>query len=106
MLAVTSAKRTATFPNVPTVSEIVPGVQASVSFWGISAPARTPTVIVKRLEAALMPIITAPDVQARLIEPAVGMVPMPLNSEQFVEFIKHQNSAWMPLIKSNHITID
>ena len=105
MLAVTSGKRTSTYPNVPTINEIVPGVQA-VSFLGISAPAKTPPAIVKRLEAALMPIISSPDIQARFTEPSVAMIPMPLNSEQFLEFIKNENRTWAPLIKSNHITID
>lgn len=105
MLAVTSAKRNPLYPQVPTVDEIVPGVRAA-NFIGISVPAKTPPAIAKRLEAALMPIVTSPDIQARFAEPGVGMVPTPLNSEEFLEFIKNENRTWAPLIKSNNISID
>jgi hypothetical protein len=74
---VTSAKRIPSFPDVPTLDEIAPGVQA-VSWLGISAPAQTPRAITSRIEKELLAILNTPEMQARLSDPVVGMSPMAL----------------------------
>ena len=106
VLAVTNDKRVPNFPDVPTVGEIVPGVQAAVSWLGLSVPAKTPPAIVSRLEAELLTILSAPEMQARLSEPAIGMTPMSLGTEKFLEFIQKENRVWAPVIKAGNIKVD
>lgn len=105
VLAVTSAKRIPSFPDVPTLDEIAPGVQA-VSWLGISAPAQTPRAITSRIEKELLAILNTPEMQARLSDPVVGMSPMALGSDKFLEFIQNEIRVWSPVIKLGNIRVD
>ena len=105
VLAVTSDKRVAAFPDVPTLDEIAPGVQA-VSWLGISAPAQTPRAITSLLEKELLAILNTPDMQARLSDPVVGLSPMVLGSDKFVEFIQKEIRVWSPVIKVGNIRVE
>jgi len=105
VLAVTSDKRVAAFPDVPTLDEIVPGVQA-VSWLGISAPAQTPRAITTLLEKELLAILNTPEMQARLSDPVVGLSPMVLGSDKFVGFIQKEIRVWSPVIKVGNIRVE
>ncbi len=105
VLAVSSEKRMPSYPDIPILDEIAPGVQA-VSWVGISAPAKTPKAITARLERELMEVLSAPDMQARLNAPALGLSPMTLGSEKFLEFIQKEMRTWAPVIKAGNIQID
>jgi tripartite-type tricarboxylate transporter receptor subunit TctC len=105
VLAVTSEKRVPTYPDVPTLEELAPGVQA-VSWLGISAPAQTPKAITSRLEKELLQILNTSEVQSRLSDPVVGMTPMALNSDKFLEFIHKENRIWSPVIKNGNVRVD
>lgn len=103
-LAATSEKRVPTHPDLPTLSEIAPGVQA-VSWMGLSAPASTPTAVVQRLEREVLSILADPAMRARLSDPLYGMTLMPLGSEKFLEFIQNELRVWGPVIKTGNIQI-
>jgi tripartite-type tricarboxylate transporter receptor subunit TctC len=105
VLAVTSEKRMPAYPDIPTLDEIAPGVQA-VSWVGISAPAQTPKAITARLERELMEILNAPDMQARLSDPALGLSPLTRGSDRFLEFIQKEMRVWAPVIKAGNIQIE
>ena len=105
VLAVTSEKRVVSAPEVPTLDEIAPGVQA-VSWVGISAPAQTPKAIIARLEKELLEILGAPDMQARLSDPALGLTLSVRGSEKFLEFIQKEIRTWAPVIKAGNIQVD
>jgi tripartite-type tricarboxylate transporter receptor subunit TctC len=105
VLAVTSAKRVPSFPDVPTLDEIAPGVQA-VSWLGISAPAQTPKAITSRIEKELLAILKTPEMQARLSDPIVGMTPMGLGSDKFLDFIQNEIRVWSPVIKLGNVRVD
>jgi len=105
VLAVTSAKRVPSFPDVPTLDEIAPGVQA-VSWLGISAPAQTPRAITSRIEKELLAILKTPEMQARLSDPIIGMSPMALGADKFLEFIQNEIRVWSPVIKLGNIRVD
>ena len=92
-----------TFPDVPTLNEIVPGVVGG-AWFGISAPARLPADIAQRLQAEVQAIVNAPDMQARLGE--LGMTPLPLGGADFVAFIQAENRKWGPVIKAGRITVE
>ena len=105
VLAVTSEKRMPTYPDIPTLDEIAPGVQA-VSWVGISAPAQTPKAVSSRLERELLEIINTPDMQARLSDPVLGLTISARNSDKFLEFIQKEMRTWAPVIKAGNIQVD
>jgi len=105
VLAVTSEKRMPTYPDIPTLDEIAPGVQA-VSWVGISAPAQTPKAVTARLERELLEIINTPDMQARLNDPVLGLTLSVRNADRFLEFIQKEMRIWAPVIKAGNIQVD
>ena len=105
VLAVTNDKRVPLYPDVPTVDEIVPGVQA-VSWVGISVPAKTPRPIISRLETEIMAVLTTPEMRSRLSDPALAIAPTPLGSEKFMAFIQNEIRVWAPVIKAGNIRVD
>jgi tripartite-type tricarboxylate transporter receptor subunit TctC len=96
-IAVTSAERSATAPEVPTVGETLAGFNAT-SWHGVFAPAGTPRPIVDKLAAEVKRILEAPENQAKLKE--VGAVAAPMTPEQFVEFIAAERRKWQDVIKA------
>ena len=105
VLAVSSEKRVPLYPDIPTLEEIAPGVQA-VSWVGISAPAQTPKAITSRLEKEILAVLNTPDMQARLSEPALGLFPLTLGADKFSEFIQKEMRTWAPVIKAGNIRVD
>jgi tripartite-type tricarboxylate transporter receptor subunit TctC len=105
VLAVSSEKRVPMYPDIPTLEEIAPGVQA-VSWVGISAPAQTPKTITSRLEKEILAVLNTPDMQARLSEPALGLFPLTLGADKFSEFIQKEMRTWSPVIKAGNIRVD
>ncbi len=105
ILGVTNDKRVPVYPDVPTVEEIVPGVQA-VSWIGISAPAKTPRPILNRLEKEIMTILANREVLTRLADPALAIEAHPLGSEKFLAFIQNEIRVWGPIIKAGNIKVD
>lgn len=96
-LAVTSAQRSATAPEVPTVAETLAGFEAT-SWHGLFAPAGTPRDIVDKLAAEVKRLFEAPDVQKNLTE--IGAVPSPMTPEQFVAFITAERRKWQEVIQA------
>jgi hypothetical protein len=105
VLAVTSEKRVPLYPEIPTLEEIAPGVQA-VSWVGISAPAQTPKAITSRLEKEILAVLNTPEMQVRLSEPALGLFPLTLGTDKFAEFIQKEMRTWAPVIKAGNIRVD
>ena len=66
-VAVTSAQRFSTIPNVPTVAETIPGFVTG-SWQGLLAPAGTPQAILDKLEAEIHRIVAQPEIRQRLQE--------------------------------------
>jgi tripartite-type tricarboxylate transporter receptor subunit TctC len=101
LLAIGSAKRTAAFPDVPTIAEAgVPGYDAS-NWWGILAPAGTPASIVTRLHSEIAAILKSPDIHKRFESQgaeAISMAPA-----EFGKFIKTETAKWSKVVKEAHI---
>jgi tripartite-type tricarboxylate transporter receptor subunit TctC len=99
MIAVTSAKRSALLPDVPTIAESgVPGFDA-VLRYGLVAPAGTPRPIVERLNRALRTTLASPEVRNRLaIE---GAEPLPSTPEEYAVDIDHEETQWSKVIKAS-----
>ena len=95
-LAVTGAKRSAVFPDVPTVAETLPGFEA-VLRYGIVAPAGTPRPIVDKLNAALRQALTEPDTIARMARD--GTEASPGSPEDYATVIDREERKWSEVVK-------
>lgn len=95
-VGVTSAKRSATLPDVPTIAEAVPGYEL-VSWFGLVAPTGTPPSILNRLSKETAAILNTPDYLDRV--KAEGGEPLPLNPGEFSEFIKNESVRWAKVVK-------
>jgi tripartite-type tricarboxylate transporter receptor subunit TctC len=96
-IAVTSAERSPTAPDVPTVAETLNGFQAT-SWHGLWAPAGTPRPIVDKLAAEVKRIFEEPATQAKLKE--IGAVASPMTPEQFTQFIAEERKKWQEVVKA------
>lgn len=98
VLAVSSATRMATVPDVPTFAEL--GYkQLTVSSWvGLSAPKGTPPQVVRKIHAAMEQALANPALSAQLI--ADGMEPMRASPEQYAQFVKSETERWGQLTRS------
>ena len=96
-IAVTSAKRLAGMPELPTISESgVPGYENS-SWTGVGAPARTPRSIIDRLNKELLAVIRMPDIQERHAN--AGSVITGGTPEQFRDYLKSEYAKFGKLVK-------
>jgi tripartite-type tricarboxylate transporter receptor subunit TctC len=103
-IAVTSAKRVSTLPNVPTVAESgVPGFDA-VSWIGALVPTGTPKDIVNKLNTDLVAVIGMPDVKERLS--ASGAELAGSTPEQLAEHIRKETEKWAKAVKASGATAD
>lgn len=103
-LAVTSAGRHPNWPAVPTMGETVPGFVGS-SYFGLTAPARTPPEAMARLSGALNEALRDGRVQAALAR--VGADPAPPNTpEEFGTVIRAAHTQWAPLIRSLNLVAE
>ena len=101
VLAVSTDKRSALLPNVPTVAEAgFPGAESS--FWvGLSAPARTPPSIVDKLHDATAKALQVPAVKDHLAK--LGIVPVIMSVSDFGKFFKQDFDSTLQLAKQAHI---
>lgn len=103
-LAVTSLKRNATWPDIPTLDEAgVPGFEV-VNWFGLVAPAKTSRAIVARLNDSIVQALRLPDVRAKLGGEGaeiVGSTP-----EAYAEFLKRDVAKWRKVATDSHITAD
>lgn len=103
LLSVSGESRNKNFPEVPALNEVVPGVVGG-AWFGISAPTKLPMPIANRLQTEIQAILNAPDMLSRLTE--MGMTPMPLTGQDFVNFLLAENRRWGPVIRSGKISVE
>ena len=100
-IAVTSAQRSALFPDLPTVAEAgLPGYEAT-SWNGIVVPAATPAPVVARLNAEINKILQAPDIRAKLAD--LGYEPVGGTPEEFAAYIAREEAKWGKIVKASNI---
>jgi tripartite-type tricarboxylate transporter receptor subunit TctC len=88
VLAVSTAKRSAMFPNVPTVAEAgVPGFDYD-QWYGILVSAKTPRAVVNTLNKEIVRILNLPDIKERML--TQGATPTPTTPEAFDAFIREE----------------
>jgi tripartite-type tricarboxylate transporter receptor subunit TctC len=99
-LGVTSAKRNAVLPDVPTVAETVPGFDAGI-WHGIGAPKGTPKEIVDTLNKEINVILASPDIKAKFAN--IGGTALGGTPEHYGKFIASEIAKWGKVIKSANI---
>ncbi len=97
-LAVTSARRSSAAPDIPTVAESgVPGYEVT-TFYGISAPARTPRPVLERLHGETLRALNSAEVSKRL--KALGADPVGNTPEQYTAFMQNEIAKWGKVIQA------
>jgi tripartite-type tricarboxylate transporter receptor subunit TctC len=102
-LALTSAKRLPSMPDVATIGETVPGYQAE-AFQAVVAPAGVPRPIVEKLAAEIAAIVKSPEVTARF--EADGALPVGSTPQQFSAFLKNEMLKWGKVIREAGIQLE
>lgn len=101
MLATSSATRSPFTPDVPTFSEAGFAFQ-STSWWAMYAPSRTPADVVERLSQAVVAVVQAPDVKARIL--ALGLEPTGTTSAALDRIQRADFELWGPIVKASGFT--
>jgi tripartite-type tricarboxylate transporter receptor subunit TctC len=102
-LAVTIATRSPVLPDLPTVTEFVPGYE--FSFWtGIGAPRNTPAEIVDKLNAEINAALADPKMKARLAE--WGATALPGSPADFGKLIAEETEKWGKVVKFAGVKAD
>jgi tripartite-type tricarboxylate transporter receptor subunit TctC len=103
-LGVSSDKRSALLPDVPTIAEAgVPGYETT-AWWGIFAPARTPPAIVERLHAEVDKIVRSDFYHQQLA--SLGAEPVSGSAAAFADFVKSETVKWGTVVKASGATLD
>ena len=102
-LAVTTSRRIAAAPEVPTFAEAgVPGYE-SIGWFGAVAPAGTPREVIQKLNGEIRHALTDKQLEERMI--ASGAEPLVDSPEEFAAFIRDESRKWSEVIKSAGVTI-
>jgi tripartite-type tricarboxylate transporter receptor subunit TctC len=103
-LAISSAKRSAAAPELPTVAESgMPGYESG-TWFGMFAPAGTPREIISRLNGEINKIVATAEMKSRLV--AQGADPISVTPEQFRAFVKNELARWGKIVKTVGIKVD
>jgi len=104
ILAVSSAKRMSSIPNVPTIAESgVPGFETG-SWQGVVAPAATPREIVAKLNSEIGRIVTTPEMRDKL--GAQGADVRTNTPDEFTGFIRTEMTKWAKVVKDANVKLD
>ena len=103
-LAVTNAKRSQVFPDLPTIAEAaLPGYE-SEGWTGIFTPARTPAAVVQRLQGEFANAVRDSDIHTRLL--ATGTEPAFMASEAFGTKVRDEIARWGKVVKASGMRVD
>lgn len=103
-LAISSARRSAAAPELPTVAEsVVPGFEAG-TWFGLFAPAGTPRAIVQRLSAETVRIVQQPDMKERLVGQGADPIGMPM--EEFRPYVKSELAKWSKVVQAVGVKLE
>jgi len=103
-LAVTTAKRSAALPDVPTLDEA--GLKGfDIGTWfGVLAPAATPKEIVARLNAEMVKVIQSPEFRQRMAE--IGAEPVGNSADEMARQVREQTDKFARLVKDAKVVIE
>jgi tripartite-type tricarboxylate transporter receptor subunit TctC len=102
-LAVTSPKRVPTLPELPAMTEVLPGFDI-VGWYGVIGPAGMPQSVVTKLHAELIKALNLPDVRERIVSD--GSEPVGSAPESFRQFMLADLSKWAKVVKESGAKFD
>lgn len=103
-IAVTSSRRSAALPDIPTVAEAgYSGFEAS-SWFGFVAPTGTPDPIIRKLHAQIASIVKMPDINEQLS--SQGADPVGSTPEEFGQYMRRETEKWAKVVKASGIRLD
>jgi tripartite-type tricarboxylate transporter receptor subunit TctC len=95
-LAVTTAKRSDTLPDIPTVGEFIPGFEAR-TWQGIGAPKGMPAEVINVINGEVIAALADPTIKSKLAD--LGIAPMPMTPAQCQAFITAEVEKWAKVIR-------
>jgi tripartite-type tricarboxylate transporter receptor subunit TctC len=101
-LGVTDIKRSKFYPDIPTVSDAVPGYE-SVGWFGLLAPPNTPPEIVGAINAVIVAAMQTQEFRDHLA--TLGAEPKPQTPEEFGRYINADVAKWSKLVKDNDVQL-
>jgi len=105
VLGVSSAKRSASAPDVPAVAETAGFSDFAFTLWqGIFAPHGTPPAVIARLNSEINKVLDDPETRQRLVEAGAEVEAMSV--EQFRAFVDAESSKYLRIIKETGVTAD
>ncbi len=100
-IGMSTAKRSAFLPDLPTIAESgLPGYDVSL-WWGFFAPVKTPRPIVERLNAEINRILVTDDMKKRFAD--FGAEPTPTTPEAFTAMFKAEIARWVKVVREANI---
>lgn len=100
-LAVTSAERSSFAPDLPPLSEIIPGYSVE-AWWGMFAPAKTPKALVDRLNAEVRTVTATPELRKVFAQEAAE--PTTLSADEFGAYLNSEIMKWRKVARERDIT--
>jgi tripartite-type tricarboxylate transporter receptor subunit TctC len=102
LLAVSTAKRSAFAPDVPSVAEASGVKDFDIALWqGFFAPRGTPPAIVAKLNAEINKTLQLPEVKSKLLE--AGAEVTTLSTDEFAAFVKSESAKFLRIIKDANL---
>jgi len=102
-LGVTSLARTSLAPELPTVAESIPGYEVT-GWYGLLAPAKTPTPIITRLNSELVKAMKSPDIQEKMS--GLGVEAKGTTPEEFATHIKAETERMRAAVKASGARVE
>jgi tripartite-type tricarboxylate transporter receptor subunit TctC len=103
-LAVSTAGRASTMPELPTLQESGIAEFDVASWYGIAAPSGVPRAIVERLGGEILDALADPGIAGRIRE--FGAEPAPLPAAAYDDYMRQQVAAWAPVVKASGASVD
>ena len=103
LIAVATAKRMASLPDVPTIAETLPGF-AAAAWYAIVAPPNTPAAIVDKVNAGVNEALHDPDILKHLVD--LSAEPVGGTPQSTAAYFQEETVRWKNVITSAHVTFD
>jgi tripartite-type tricarboxylate transporter receptor subunit TctC len=103
LLGVSTARRLALLPNVPTIAESVPGYEA-LGWYGLGGPKGLPAAVIQKLNAALNEALQDEKIKDRFA--TMGIQPMAMSPPDFGKFMARDYEKWSKVVKESGVQMD